>query len=78
MQRVKIVSGEKTSTISKLTRFLTLVLALFTGLIILVAHDNPSLTGYAVFNGVYGAASPYLIVFLVLIIVVLYVQLHKK
>ncbi len=78
MTQVKIVNGEKRDVLRTLTKILTVVLAALTGVVVLVSHDNPGITGYAVFSNFYGGASPYILVALVIVIIYLYVRMHKK
>ena len=78
MGTIKIVQTEKKDTLKSLTKILTVSLAVLTGIIILFEHDNQGITGYAVFNGVYGAASPFILVVVLLVIIGLYIKLHHS
>ena len=77
MSRVKIVSGEKRDHLKTLLTFLTVSLGILVGVIVIFSHDNPSITGYSVFSNLYGSASPYVIIFLLLMIIAMYVRLHQ-
>lgn len=57
---------------------LTVSLGILVGVIVVFTHDNPSITGYSVFSGTYGGASPFIIVFLLLVIIAMYVKLHRE
>lgn len=78
MPQVKIINREKPDLFTRLTTYLTVALGLLTGFILLVSHGNPSLTGYSVFSSTYGAASPFIIVGLLVVIVVLYLRVTKR
>lgn len=75
MGAVKINTSHETTT-HKLTRWLAVVLGLMTFVIIFLSHDNPSITGGAVFNRVYGGASPFIILFVLVVVVYLYMKLR--
>lgn len=79
MVAVKIIADrkEKISWISRLTKYLTVSLAILAGFIILVVNDNPSITGYSVFNGVYGTFSPFIIVLLLVIVIFAYLKIKE-
>ncbi len=77
MVAVKVIKGEKKeSWLGRLTKYLTVSLAILTGLIVILVHDNPSITGYSVFSGVYGSYSPFIIVTLLVIVIFAYVKLR--
>ena len=78
MTKVKVINGEKKDLHHKLTTYLALSLGLLVALIVLVSHDNPQLTGYSVFSGVYGQASPFVILVLLFTVIFLYHRLHKE
>lgn len=78
MSVVKIVSGEKRDHLKTLLTFLTVSLGVLVGVIVLFSHDNPSITGYSVFSNLYGSASPFVIVFLLMMIIAMYVRLHRE
>ncbi|MEK6861368.1 MAG: hypothetical protein AABY07_05335 [Nanoarchaeota archaeon] len=78
MSEVKIVNGEKKDVLKSLTKFLTIALGILTGVVIIISYDNPGITGYTVFSGVYGVASPFVLIFLLLVIIYMYVKLHKE
>lgn len=78
MSEVKIVSGAKRDHLKTLLTFLTVSLGILVGVIILFSHDNPSITGYSVFSNLYGSASPFVIVFLLMMIIAMYVRLHRE
>jgi len=75
MSKVKIQTEQETTT-HKMTRWLAIVLGLVTAIIIFISHDNPSITGGAVFNNVYGTASPFVILFVLVVVIYLYKKLH--
>jgi len=78
MSEVKIVNGGKRDVLKSLTKFLTIALGVLTAVVIVISYDNPGITGYTVFSGVYGAASPFILIFLLVIIIYMYVKLHKE
>ena len=78
MSRVKIVNRKRKDLMGKLTDYLTVALAILTGFIILISYNNPSVTGYSVFSNTYGAASPFIIILLLAVIIFLYVRLNKQ
>lgn len=78
MSEVKIVNGEKRDHLKVLMKFLTISLGLLMGIIIIFAHDNPTITGYSVFSGTYGTASPFIIIFLLVVIIGIYIKLHRE
>ena len=77
MQNVKIVTREKPDLFTRLTTYLTVALGLLTGFILLVSFGNPDLTGYSVFSSTYGAASPFIIIALLAVIIFLYLRVTK-
>lgn len=78
MVRVKVVKGKRKDLMSRLTDYLTIALAILTGFIILISYNNPSITGYSVFSTTYGAASPFIIILLLAVIIFLYVRLNRS
>ena len=78
MVAVKIIAEKKGKEdwLSRLTKYLTVSLALLTGVIVLLVHDNPSITGYSVFSGVYGTFSPFIIVLLLVIVIFVYLKVR--
>ena len=78
MSQIKILNGEKRDVLKTLTRVLTVVLVALTAVVILISHDNPGITGYAVFSGFYGAASPFVLVAVLVVIIYLYYRLHRE
>ncbi len=75
MSKVKIQTEHETG-VHKMTRWLAIVLGLMTAIIIFISHDNPSITGGAVFSNVYGGASPFVILFVLVVVIYLYKKLH--
>lgn len=77
MSRVKIVNGKRKNLLERLTGYLTVALAVLTGFILIVSYQNPSITGYSVFTDTYGAASPLIIIGLLVAVIFLYTRIHK-
>ena len=75
MAMVKIQTQQETLA-HRLTRWLAVVLGLMTAIIIFLSHDNPSITGGAVFSNVYGGASPFVILFVLVVVIYLYRRLQ--
>lgn len=73
MSTVKIQTQQEPVS-HRLTRWLAVVLGLMTAVIIFLSHVNPSITGGAVFSNVYGGASPFVILFVLVVVIYLY---HK-
>ena len=78
MSRVRIERGKRKDLMSRLTDYLTISLAILAGFIILVSHNNPSITGYSVFSTAYGTASPYVLILLLAVIIFLYVRVNRE
>ena len=72
---VKIETNSET-TVHKLTRWLAILLGLMTVAIIFISNSNPTITGGAVFNRVYGGASPFVILFVLVVVIYLYLKLR--
>lgn len=75
MATVKIQTQQETLS-HRMTRWLAVALGLMTAVIIFMSHDNPSITGGAVFQNVYGGASPFVILFVLIVVIYLYHKLH--
>ena len=75
---VKIINAGHKNPIERLLKILSVSLAVLLGVIILFSYQNPSISGYSVFEGVYGSASPFVILFLLVVIIYLYFKLHKE
>ena len=75
MAMVKIQTQQETLS-HRMTRWLAVALGLMTAVIIFLSHDNPSITGGAVFQNVYGSASPFVILFVLIVVIYLYHKLH--
>lgn len=75
MGRVRIQKRKNGNLTQTLTRFLAVALGLMTIAIIFISHDNPTITGGAVFSQVYGGASPFVILFILLAVIYLYMRL---
>lgn len=75
MSRVKIETEQETFS-HRFTRWLALALGLMTAVIIFLSHDNPGITGGAVFEQVYGGASPFVILFVLVVVIYLYHKLR--
>lgn len=78
MAEVKVINGEKSNLHQKLTKFLTISLGLLLIVIVLFSHSNPDITGYSVFSGTYGYASPLVIVLLLVAVIFLYLKLRQE
>lgn len=75
MSAVKIETDPETTT-HKLTRWLAVFLGLMTLAVVFLSHDRPGITGGAVFSKVYGGASPFVILFVLLVVIYLYMRLR--
>ncbi len=75
MGAVKIEATQQT-TAHKMTKLLTVFLGLLTVAVIFISHSNPSITGGAVFSKVYGGASPFVILFVLGVVIYLYMKLR--
>ncbi len=75
MVAVKVVNEGKKDLLGSLTKYLTISLSILTLLIIFISHET-SITGYSVFSGTYGAASPFLITGLLAVIIFLYLRMR--
>ena len=75
MSAVKI-EAKQTDRMHSLTKFLAIALGLMTLVIVFISHDNPGITGGAVFQGVYGGASPFIVLALLLVVIYLYTRLR--
>ena len=75
MATVKIQTQQETLS-HRFTRWLAVALGLMTAVIIFLSHDNPSITGGAVFSNVYGGASPFVILFVLVVVIYLYRRLQ--
>ncbi len=74
---VRIVNADTARPVERLLKILSVSLAALLGVIILFSYENPSISGYSVLQGVYGSASPFIILFLLLIIIYLYFRIHR-
>ena len=79
MVAVKIVD-EKRNWMHSVTKWLTVALAVLTGAIVVISHDNPAvkMTGFSVFSNTYGGTSPYIILALLVVIIFLYVRITRE
>ncbi|MEK6839385.1 MAG: hypothetical protein AABX72_00440 [Nanoarchaeota archaeon] len=75
MAMVKIQTQQETLS-HRMTRWLAVALGLMTAVIVFLSHDNPSITGGAVFQNVYGSASPFVILFVLIVVIYLYHKLR--
>jgi len=75
MSAVKIRT-KKGDRLHSLTKFLSIALGLMTAVIIFISYENPGITGGAVFNNVYGAASPFVILVVLAVVIYLYTKLR--
>jgi uncharacterized membrane protein YphA (DoxX/SURF4 family) len=76
MARMRIEKRRDGQLTHTLTRVLSVALGLMTLAIIFISHDNPSITGGAVFDNVYGSASPFVILFVLMVVIYLYMRLR--
>lgn len=71
-----VIETKKRDIVHSLTAFLAGALGLMTLTIVFMSHGNPTITGATVFRQVYGAASPFVILVILLVVIYLYAKLR--
>jgi len=64
--------------LKRMATCLTVALGILTGIVILFAHENPGITGFAIRSSSSGSVSPLIIVGLLLVVIAVYVTMHKE
>lgn len=72
------VQVEKRDSLGVVTKILASALGVLVLMVAIISYNNPGITGYSVFQGMYGGASEFIIIALLAIVIFLYVRVHQK